>query len=75
MWPGKFIQGKSLTTGQAKLKSLAENGMSQSPERASIAKALSAARDTRCLEPGQGGLEPALSQWFSPDGPRPVSKV
>ena len=48
--------GKSLTTGQAKLNAVAEFGMSNSPERVSLAEALSAARETRCLELGHGVL-------------------
>ena len=49
-------RGKALTTGRALLNAVAEIGMSNSPERVSIATALKAARDTRCLELGNGVL-------------------
>src|ERR1035438_9551663 len=49
-------RGKALTTGRALLNAVAEIGMSNSPERVSIAAALKAARDTRCLELGNGVL-------------------
>jgi glycerol-1-phosphate dehydrogenase [NAD(P)+] len=35
---------------------VAETGMSQSPQRVSVSEAIGAARDTRCLELGQGVL-------------------
>src|ERR1035441_9401190 len=49
-------RGKALTTGRALHHAVAEIGMSITPERVSIEEALRAARDTRCLELGNGVL-------------------
>src|ERR1017187_5051532 len=49
-------RGKALTMGRALLNAVAKHGMSNSPERVTIAAALKAARDTRCLKLGEGVL-------------------